>query len=143
MVLCHFSIFRALWNTCNTKVIFFWDQSQDMNSSDFPAKKQCSNSLFYLVFQLESFSFCGKLLELMFWLRSQKKRTLVHNIACSLVYSELMCSIQSCIWQEVMNFVAYKMQKVRIYIFKNLAYTFIILWKLQFITFELLNQKKS
>ena len=37
-----------------TKDSFFWDQSQDMNSSGFPAKKQASDWQIYLVYQLEA-----------------------------------------------------------------------------------------
>ena len=43
-----------------TKVIFFWDQSQDMSSSSFPPKKQASDWLTYLVYQSEACFFGDK-----------------------------------------------------------------------------------
>ena len=60
-----------------SKVSFFWDQSQEMSLISFPPKKQASDWLTYLVFQLETCFYSGKPLELMSWLRSEKKLTLV------------------------------------------------------------------
>ena len=57
------------------KVSFFWDQSHNMSLSGFPPKNQSSDWLTSLVRGL----FCGKPLELISWLGSQKKQTLVNK----------------------------------------------------------------
>ena len=45
-------MYNAKSNT--TKVSFFWDQSQDNSLSGFLQKKQASDWLTYLVYQLEA-----------------------------------------------------------------------------------------
>ena len=47
----------------------------------FPAKKQSSDWLKHLIYQLESCCFGGKPLELIFWLEYQKELTLVTDLA--------------------------------------------------------------
>ena len=72
--------FLALRKHCEAgflESVFFWDQSQYMSSNDFPPKKQASDWLIYLVYQLEVCFFGGKPLELKSWLWSQQKLTLV------------------------------------------------------------------
>ena len=64
-------------DTLDTKVSFFWDQSQDISSRGFPPKIQASDWLTYLVYQLEFCFFAEKPLELMSWVGSQKKLILV------------------------------------------------------------------
>ena len=68
-------LFLCWHRTFITKVSFFWDQSPDMSWSSFPPL--ASDWLTNLVYQIEACFFGGKLLELMSWLRSQKKLTLV------------------------------------------------------------------
>ena len=61
-----------------TKVSFFWDPSQDMTSSGFTPKKHTFNWETRYVSQSEPYCFFGgKPLELMSWIWSQKKLTLV------------------------------------------------------------------
>ena len=64
-------------DTLDTKVSFFWDQSQDISSRGFSPKIQASDWLTYLVYLLEFCFFAEKPLELMSWVGSQKKLILV------------------------------------------------------------------
>ena len=71
------------------KISLFWDLSQGMSLSSFPPKKQASNLLTNLVYQLEACFFGGKPLELMTILRSHKKLTLV--TVYKVVLTTLLC----------------------------------------------------
>ena len=69
-----------------TKSQMFLRSESRHESRVFPAKKQISDWLTYLVYQLEACFFGGKPFELMFPLGSQEKLTLVSNTSKLSVY---------------------------------------------------------